>query len=276
MPAQTKHDLYQLPLIRRLTASLRVLPDFLILGAQKAGTTTLYDNLVKHPQVLAADIKEVHFFDTHWNEGVNWYRAHFPTRVRLKAEGGFVTGEGSPYYMFHPLVPQRVKQVVPNAKFLVVLRNPVDRAYSHYQHEARKGRDELTFEEAIAQESTRLSGELERVRTEPNYNSFAIQHFSYIERGKYAAQLEQWFAVFPREQFLVVTSDELNKQFGTTLKRAFEFVGVPDHPIEQPKRSNVGSYDKMNPGTRAQLLELFRPHNAALEKLLQVTLNWDR
>ncbi|MGI8907524.1 MAG: sulfotransferase domain-containing protein [Candidatus Sumerlaeaceae bacterium] len=276
MQKPTKHDLHKLGLLRRLTGPLRVLPDFLILGAQKAGTTTIYDNLVKHPLVLPADIKEVHFFDNAWAHRVNWYRAHFPTRTAMSAHEGSITGEGSPYYLFHPLVPARVKQVVPGAKFIMVLRNPVDRAYSHYQHEARKGREPLTFPDAIAQEAKRIAGEVDRLAADPNYRSTALQHFSYIERGKYAEQLRRWFNVFPREQFLILTSDELNRQFQDTMQKLYAFLGLPDHAIETPKRSNVGSYSKMEPETREQLLELFRPHNAELEKLIDRTLDWNK
>jgi hypothetical protein len=270
----TKHDLYRLPLWRRATGAWRALPDFLILGAQKAGTTTLYDNLVKHPRVVPADIKEVHFFDSNWTRGVNWYRGHFALKSALQREAGTITGEGSPYYLFHPLVPARVRQVVPAARLLVVLRDPVERAYSHYQHEKRKGREPLSFEEAVAAEPERLAGEMERVGADAGYASFALQHYSYVERGKYAEQLRRWFAMFPREQLLVLTSDELNREFNATMERAFEFLGVPPHSVERPKRSNVGSYEKMSEQTRAELSDLFRPHNAELEEMLGRKLGW--
>src|SRR5690349_18634828 len=101
MTEPTRHDLYHLPLLRRLSGPFRVLPNYIILGAQKAGTTTIYDNLIKHPAVRPCDIKEVHFFDKNWQKGENWYRGHIP----LKLQTSEITGEGSPYYLFHPLVP---------------------------------------------------------------------------------------------------------------------------------------------------------------------------
>lgn len=270
----TRHDLHRLSVWRLATASWRALPDFIIIGAQKAGTTTVYDNLLKHPQVMPADIKEVHFFDTHWQAGVNWYRAHFARRGEMRAGQGAVTGEGSPYYLFHPLVAERVKQVVPQAKLIVVLRNPVDRAYSHYQHEVRRGREPLSFEQAIEAEPQRLAGELKKVLGDASYNSFALQHFSYVERGKYAEQLERWFAVFPREQFLVISSDELNKSFEATMQQVFGFLGLSGQQIDRPKRSNVGSYEKMSGETRVRLTELFKPQNARLEELLGRKFGW--
>lgn len=270
----TRHDLHKLSAVRLLTAPFRVLPDYLILGAQKAGTTTLYNNLIKHPVVFPAAIKEVHFFDMHFGNGVNWYRAHFPMRRVMSAKAGSITGEGSPYYLLHPLAPQRVKNVVPDAKLLVVLRNPVDRAYSHYQHERRREREALSFEEAIAQELARLAGEVEKVAAGEKETSFALRHFSYLERGKYAEQLERWFSVFPREQFLILTTDELNREFQATMARVFEFLKLPPYEIATEKRSNVGAYEKMNDSTRAQLVEYFRPHNARLQDLLGRQLNW--
>src|SRR5690606_20854753 len=142
------------------------LPDFIILGAQKAGTTTIYDNLVKHPDVKPCDIKEVHFFDRNWLKAANWYRAHFPLRTGKEADGNpgkWITGDGSPYYLFHPQVPARVKQICPSSRLIVILREPVERAYSHYQHEKRKDREPLSFEDAIATEEQRLVGEAEKL-----------------------------------------------------------------------------------------------------------------
>lgn len=274
MTKPTRHDLYEIPRSRLMTGPLRALPDYIILGAQKAGTTTIYDNLVKHPKVLPASIKEVHFFDRNWQRGTNWYRAHFPLRHRLGQ--GAITGEGSPYYLFHPLVPERIKAVCPKAKLIVILRNPVDRAYSHYQHEARKGREIHNFEEALNKEPERLEGEWDRLVKESGYHSNSLQHYSYLARGFYADQLERWFPVFPREQFLILLSQELNKEFDRTLSQVHEFLGVPHVPVEQPRRSNVGSYDKMSPETRERLVELYREPNARLAEMLGRDLGWDK
>src|SRR5437763_1646364 len=128
--------------LRHMTAPVRLLPDFIILGAQRAGTTSLYEYIVDHPQVGAASKKEVHFFDRHYTEGVNWYRAHFPPAVRRqrfenRTGKRFLTGEASPYYLAHPMVPERIAAVAPDARFLILLRNPIDRALSHYYHNRR-------------------------------------------------------------------------------------------------------------------------------------------
>lgn len=278
MPIISSHDRYRLPLTRRLTAGWRVLPDFIILGAQKAGTTTIYDNLVKNPAVVPCDIKEVHFFDNNWHKGQNWYRAHFATQrqksAAQQAGRSWLTGEGSPYYMFHPCVPARVKALCPQARLIVVLRNPVERAYSHYQHEKRKGRESLSFEEALAAEDHRLQGKREKLLVDPIYKSFSHQHYSYKTRGHYAEQLAEWFKIFPREQFHIIESHELSHSFTRTFQDLQLFLGLVPADIAEPKRSNVGHYTSMPESTRHALVNYFEPYNQQLFTLLGRTFPW--
>lgn len=273
------HERYSLSIFRRLTGFARVLPDFLILGVQKAGTTTLYNNLVRHHHVHQADIKEVHYFDTNWERGENWYRAHFALKNEknkaLKNGVPWLTGEGSPYYIFHPLAPGRVKKVCPNARMIIILRNPVDRAYSHYHHEKRKGREPLTFEEALADEDSRLLGEADRIMSGGVSTSFAHQHYSYKTRGYYVDQLEKWFAQFPREQFLIIENSELSRNLQSTFDQVCTFLGIDPVEIEQPRIKNVGSYEPMNPETRSQLVEHFAPYNQKLYALLGTDYGWE-
>ena len=147
---------------RVLTAPARALPDFVILGAQKAGTTSLYAYLCAHPDVRAAARKEVHYFDLNYARGATWYRSMFPLAAGLARErrGGrrVLVGEASPYYLFYPLAAERAGAVVPSAQLIVLLRDPVERAWSHYRHEVKAGREPLEFEAALAAEPTRLAG----------------------------------------------------------------------------------------------------------------------
>lgn len=278
MTRPSRHDRYHLPIGRRMTGRWRVLPDFIIIGAQKAGTTTLYDNLAKHPAIQSCDIKEVHFFDTNWSKGENWYRGHFPTQreksAALARGESWTTGEGSPYYMFHPLVPERVKSVTPNSKLIVILRNPIDRAYSHYQHEVRKGREPLSFKDALADEEKRLLGEESRIINGSAASSFTYQHYSYKSRGYYVDQLQRWFDRFPREQFLILESSELNGDFEGTFARLHQFLGVESIDLPQPKRRNVGVYEDMDADVRTDLTEHFAPYNERLFELLGRRYDW--
>ena len=165
------------------------LPDFIIIGAQRCGTSSLYRYLSKHPDVTLNKIKEVHYFSTRFFMGLEWYKTHFPKK-------GF-TGEGSPYYFFHPLSPQRIHEALPNVKLILMLRNPVDRAYSHFWHERRINAEELPiFEWALDVEGVRLDGEHDKIPLHPLYNSYFHIHGSYISRGIYYKQLIQWLKWF--------------------------------------------------------------------------------
>jgi Sulfotransferase domain len=247
----------------RATSFARPLPDFLILGAQKAGTTALYAYLRWHPGLTGPAWKEVSYFDRHYRRGARWYRGHFPLRP-----GDRVVGEASPGYLFHPLAPSRVKATVPEARLIALLRDPVDRALSHYHHEVALGREPLTFEQAIEAEPERTRGEEERLSREPDYFSHTWWDYTYLARGRYAEQLERWLAVFPREQLLVLASDELAAEPGQTFARVLEFLGAPGHDLESYPRVYEQSYGEMQPDTRRRLAEYFAEPNRRLYELL--------
>jgi hypothetical protein len=252
----------------RATASLRGLPDFLIIGAQKAGTTALYAYLRWHPQITGPSFKEVSFFDRHYAQGERWYRAHLPIRSRG------VVGEASPSYLFHPSAAERVARLLPQVRLIALLRNPVDRAYSHYQHEVALGREPLSFEDAIAREEMRLEGEVDRMLRDPAYFSDAWWNHTYVSRGRYAEQLERWFAAFPREQLLVLLTDELAAETRGTYGRVLEFLGVEAHVLDAFPRIFERDYGTMAPATRAMLEREFGEPNARLADLLGRDLPW--
>src|SRR5581483_1266720 len=260
---------------RRWSSPLRVLPDFLIIGAQKAGTTSLFHYLGNHPAIIPALEKEPHFFDYNYARGAGWYRAHFPT-VWERARGKFrLTGEATPFYLFHPHAPGRAAQLVPHAKLIVLLRNPVERAYSQYHHQVRFGLEELSFEQAIEQEAARLVGEFEKIVADRDYYSFNYQNYSYLAHGMYADQLTRWFKQFPREQFLILHSQNFYQDPAREFQRVLNFLDLPAwEPPEFPKE-NEGEYAPMSPDTRAELVEFFAPHNARLYELLNVDYGWE-
>ena len=249
----------------RATARWRRLPDFLILGAQKAGTTALYAYLRWHPQITGPAFKEVSFFDRHYARGEAWYRAHLPARV----SAGTLVGEASPSYLFHPLAPERVRALVPEARLIAILRNPVDRAFSHYQHELSLGRETLPFEEAIEREEERMEGEVERMLRDPEYFSHAWWNYTYLARGRYAEQLERWFAVFPRDRLLVLSTDELANDTAETYGRVLDFLGVERHDLASYPRIFEREYAELDPAIRARLEAYFEEPNRHLEEVLR-------
>jgi Sulfotransferase domain len=252
------------------TAGLRPLPDFLILGAQKAGTTALYAYLRWHPQVTGPSFKEVSFFDRHYAHGERWYRAHLPIR-----RSGIV-GEASPSYLFHPLAPERVASMLPRARLIALLRNPVDRAFSHYQHEVALGREELSFEDALEKEEERMEGELERMLRDPTYFSYAWWNYTYAARGRYAEQLERWFAAFERDQLLVLFTEELAADTAGTYRRVLDFLDVDARGLGSYPRIFEREYGGMAPVTRARLENEFAEPNRRLEEVLGRDPPWSK
>lgn len=259
------------------------LPDFAVIGAAKCGTTFLYKRLTQHPYVEPAATKELHFFDLLFDEGTEWYRRFFP-QPRCKDGRRTITGEATPL-LAHHLAPERMADVVPQARLIVLLRNPVDRAYSLYQHWRTRGVETLTFEAAIEGESASLRG------TSPHedYADLADPPFEYLSRSVYVDQLVRWSEFFDREQMLVLKSEDFFERQRETLKHVYEFLGLPDWEPDAPeqpsnesdkqkydrRKRNKGRYDeKMDPATRQRLEEFFEPHNRRLYKYLGVDFGW--
>lgn len=265
-----------------LSAGRRPLPDFLIVGAQRSGTTSLYRYLLAHPQVLpASPSKGVHYFDKHPEKSLRWYRAHFPTEAaRRKREARFggpvVTGEGSPYYLFHPHAPARAAAAVPDARIIAMLRDPVERAYSHYQQEYARGfEDAETFERAIELEPGRLAGERERMLAHPSYSSFELQHHSYMARGEYVDQLIAWREHYPEEQVLVIGAERFFADPAATYTEVLRFLGLPDPPTTPSfKAYNARPTKGMADETRARLVAHFAGPTRRLEEYLGTTMGW--
>lgn len=267
--------------VRLATRAVRALPDFLIIGAQKAGTTSLFVYLCAHPDVLAPVEKEVHFFDQHWANGVPWYRGHFPTAVELAARrrGGrtALTGEATPYYLFHPHAPERAARTVPDARLIVMLRNPVDRAYSQYHHRRRLGLEHLSFEDAMAAEPERLAADTERLLADPDHDAVHHREHSYLSRGRYAPQLEAWLERFPRDRLHVIRTEDFDRDPAAVYAEAIAFLGLPRWAPERFERFiNEGSYEPMDPSTRERLIESFADDNRATEAVVGRPMGWDR
>jgi hypothetical protein len=253
----------------RATVRWRPLPDFLIIGAQKAGTTALYAYLRWHPEITGPSFKEVSFFDRHYVRGETWYRAHLPARPRSR-----LVGEASPSYLFHPQAAKRVAALMPDAKLIAVLRNPVDRAFSHYQHEVALGREALSFEDALEAEEERMRGELDRMARNPAYFSQAWWNYTYAARGRYAEQLDRWFEVFDRERMLVLISEEMLGDPSASYDRTLEFLGVRPHQLGSFPRIFARDYGAMSPATRQRLEREFADPNRELAALLERDLPW--
>ena len=257
------------------------LPDFIIIGAQKSGTTSLYNFVIKHPAIALVTKKELHYFSVHYARGELWYRSNFPTNLSRyifykKTNQKLHSGEASPLYLFYPMVPGRMKEALPDVKLIVILRNPSDRAYSHYHHSLRKNMEPMSFEKAVELEEERCAGEREQLIQDPNFIPKHYRAHSYLARGVYADQLENWFKYYDRKQFLILATEDFRKNSQRTLDQVFDFLGVSPFRIENLRDLNVGNYKAMSEDTRKLLIEYFKPHNERLSKLLQRSFDWDR
>jgi hypothetical protein len=261
-------------LFHRVTTPLRVLPDFLLIGVMKGGTTSFFNYLAKHPQIRPPFRKEIKFFDIHYLQGLGWYRAHFPTRFKMNP--GIVTGEATPYYIFHPIARDRIAKILPNVRLITLLRNPVDRAYSHYNHMVRVGREPLSFEEAMDREAERLSGEEGKILADPRYSTFNHLHYSYLARGRYVEQLEKWFKLFPREQMLILASEELYTSPASAYRKAIEFLGLSAWEPNDFKVYKQGAYEEMPSSIRKHLIDYYQPYNQKLYDFLNRKFDWDK
>jgi hypothetical protein len=202
---------------------------FVIAGVQKGGTTALFDYLGDYPDIALSDRKEVHFFD---NEGIDWtapdygaYHAHFPP------QDGRPTGEATPIYMYWPNCLERMADYNPAMKLILTLRDPVERAWSGWRMETKNGVETRPFAWCIREGRQRL------FETEPWGHH---REFSYVERGFYGEQLERLYALFPKDQVLVLTSGLLRNDRGAALAQVRAFLGLPAAPTPAARESHVG------------------------------------
>ena len=271
--------------VGRATAAQRSLPDFLIIGTKRGGTTSLIKYLQRHPNILpmwpsVENAKKTHFFDQFYDRGPMWYRSHFPSdlqrRRAQRATGVWpLTGEAAPYYMFHPLVLQRVVETLPQVKVMVLLRNPVDRIWSHYHERVNAGTESLSFRDALDAEEHRMMGEAERIVHERGYYSKRHDFSSYLSRGRYLEHLEPWLDQFHPQQLHVVRSEDLYRQPQVVLPEVHRFLGLPEVPPETPHRFNYVAASKMDASSRMWLTDYYTPHVEGIEKRLDRQFHWD-
>ena len=246
-------------------------PNLFILGVQKGGTSTLHKYLNESNEVFFPPKKELHYFDAYYHKGISWYLDHFNTAYDNKYK---YAGEATPYYFFHPLAPKKIYNLFPHAKFIILLRNPIERAYSHYQMSVRRGIEKRSFEEAIKKEKVMIKGHhLWLIIT----NKFNPSHAetSYVSRGMYYKQLKRWLKYFSLEHFIFIKSEDLFLNPQQEIHKISKFLGISPIELKEAKMINQGNYDK----TISQKVwnNLRKRFNADIKKLENVTslrFNW--
>jgi hypothetical protein len=254
---------------RAWTGPLRKMPDFLIIGTQKGGTSSLFHYIEQHPAAKVSVAKEVHYFDLGYMQGPSWYRGYFPAKWDKR-----ITGEASPFYLFHPRVPERVKQNAPDAKLIALLRDPVERAFSHYRMNVKDGTETLSFEEAVESEHRRIRDDVARMKLDQRYTGSDYRLYSYINRGFYDEQLKRWLKHFPADQMLVLKSEEFFGNTEQVVQRVFGFLGLDQGVHIDYNGMNEGRPGNIQPETRARLQAVFAPHNGNLSAIMGEDFCW--
>jgi hypothetical protein len=252
------------------------LPAFLVIGAQRGGTTTLFSSLRLHPQVGAPTRKEVHHFDAEHMRSDRWYRSFFPSEHAMQHRGERLTGEATPSYLFHPLVPERVAETIPDVRSVVLLRDPVERARSQHALMSALGFETRSFDRAVDEEVSRLP-EIEEALVSGR-DLGRILRVSYLSRGDYAPQLERWYSLFGRDRVHVAVSEEFFADPVAVYRGVERFLQLAEWERLGPIRPR---YVLPRPGegksgeTERTLRAHFAPRIRRVEQLLGRELPWE-
>lgn len=261
----------------KLTSRWRLEPGFIIVGAQRAGTTTLYRVLSEHPAVARPTVsKGIGYFDLRYARGHRWYVGHFPLAVLARRTHGpqAVTFESSGYYLFHPLSAQRIAKDLPEVKVVVMVREPVERAYSAHRHELARGFETEEFEQAVALEEERTAGEAERIVADPTYESFEHRHHSYLARSRYSEQIDRFIGELGRDRVYVVDADVFFENPDEEFERLRSWLGLPEWRPEEVEQWNARPRTPMSAELRERLERYFEPYDARLAQQMGRAPSW--
>ena len=261
-----------------ITGFIRVIPDFLVIGAKRCGTTSLYQHLPEHPCISKSPHDNMGFFNDNFHLGVNWYKSFFPTtftRKKIKSKfGDFLAFDVTTKYMEEESTANNVYQTKPNMKIIIILRNPVDRAYSQYHLSVRQTAERRSFEDVVEENMNRLNKEShEHYEIKPK---FSAKEDNYLKKGLYALQLRYWLKIFPRENILIVSTEEFESNQQIIYNKIFEFLNISKFEVKNTKKMEKGNYPPMKSETRNLLLDYFRSHNHELFELINIKFDWDK
>ncbi|MGB7059600.1 MAG: sulfotransferase domain-containing protein [Geitlerinemataceae cyanobacterium] len=248
-------------------------PNFLIIGVGKGGTTSLYNYMIQHPKILPAIRKEIGISGHKpYQKSLELYLSHFPP---IPSQEDFLTGEAGTGYFITP-VAQKVKSLFPNVKIIVIFRNPVERFISEYNHHVKHGQEKRSIEEIISSQIEILSEDIQQVILENKIKNWEILSPGYLVTGLYIYFLKRWMSVFPREQFLILQSENFFVNPQNTLKFVFDFLKLQDYQLANYTKYNTGNNKaSISENDRRLLSDFFRPYNYQLEDYLNMSFHWD-
>ena len=260
------------------TSPLRVLPECAVIGTGKGGTTALHYYLGQHPCIGSSAYDELGFFNENYHLGINWYKSLFPTvfyKKKMESKNKqCLFFDVTSTYMEEELTAKNVYEVNPNQKIIVILRNPVDRAYSHYHVNVKEKSEKRSFEDAVFEEMNRIKSE--RIIQNKNLRVFTPNNIHYLKKGFYALQLKSWFKIFPREQILVLSTEEFQEDQNLIYKKIFDFLNIPNMKIKSTEKMEKGNYIPMKHDTRNLLLDYFRQYNHELFEFINSEFDWKK
>ncbi|HEX3487411.1 MAG TPA: sulfotransferase domain-containing protein [Micropepsaceae bacterium] len=264
---------------RRIARVPRAMPGFILIGAQKSGTSSMFAYLKQHPQIVRPIFKELYYFDRHYHRGLDWYGCNFPARSSIERRNDrhgrpHYTFEATATYIFDADVPKRISSDIETRKFIVLLRNPVDRAISAYWHARRMGRETRTLDEAMKMDRERCEAELAFEAGSGPEPAGPTPRPIYVRRGIYHEAVARWQKEFSPQNLLVLQSETMFADPAGVMKRVFAFLGLaPEDGIDWEPQ-NVGRYDGSDSDARVMLRNFYRPHNERLNAMTADPLLW--
>jgi len=262
--------------LRRLQPVARTLPDFIVIGAQKSGTSSMFSYLKQHPQILRPIFKEPYFFDRQYHRGLSWYRSNFPaqrTVNRLNDRLGrpHLTFESTATYIFDEQAPVRIARDLKTRKFILLLRNPADRVISAYWHARRMGIESRALAEVVESDMRRYRAEM---AGEKDASSTPTSRPNLLKRGIYHEAVSRWQSVFSPDDLLVLQSETLFAEPAGVMTQVFQFLDLPQPSHIDFEAQNVGGYKNRDAEVRAVLQDFYRPFNEKLNSLTRTKLDW--
>lgn len=256
---------------RILSPGLRQLPKFLLVGIQKGGSSSLYKYICAHPEVKRAFVKEPNYFLRWYHEKTwNWYRAQFPLK-----SSKYITGEATPNYMINPHLPQRIHQHLPDVKIIMVLREPLARAISHYHHSVKYGWESRDLKTALTSDSELCEDEYKKIAQDPDYYSHDYIKHAYLHKGLYSLHLKPWITQFGLENLLIIETGQLQNQATEVYKKLTDFLEIKSWVPDEFKHHNTGNSTKPKLDFDVeQLKDYFETSNTELQKLLGDPFGW--
>ncbi len=255
-----------------ISSPFRTLPNFLVIGVKRCGTTTLFEQLSEHPCIEKSAHDNLGFFNNNFELGLNWYKSHFTTNFKkkqiIKKYGKFATYDVTSSYIQYEKTATNISKTLPNIKLILILRNPTSRAYSEYNQNIIDEDESRGFEKLIKEEILQMENE------QNNKLKFSLDKINLIKKGIYINQILPWLEIFPKNQILIISTEEFGNKTNETYNKIFKFLELPKYEIRNKQRYRKGNYKKMSNETRELLDHFYEKYNNELFQKIGQKFEW--